>query len=504
MPRLKGRRSTCAPRSAAIPAVRSVEPSSTTTISNPGSNAWISSITLATLSSSFNAGTIAIRFSSPSCANTASRGGAGTAASSAMRSHRSAEPDELEDLTSAVSVRVLVENTLPGTSPHRLRSARIVEQLSIRGQRLVGRRDDPQLGADVEPALDPLVWVRDDRGARSRELEGPARRRRVDGRMRAPRDVEIDPRPGDCLREDVEGNIADDLRAADVPAKVLAAQGKVDLRIASARLADQRLHPLTPELVAVAVEKDVVLLLDRCRLEQLRVGGPEHGLRTACAELAQTVEPALRVGEDEVVLRGIRTVVVVEAGVHAAELRQAHRHVAVIEHHRHVEALTQPCGDPPQVRHRHGEDDHCGDVALALENAFEMTLPSWRDVAPDRLARELVTDRVLWVVLAAAKERVALQPSREAARAGEELRLAVEGVGGRPPPRRLDCAPSVGSDDEIHADLVEALPDLPPRRRAPVPEIEVGRGRDGEDLRRSGHRLSMAKGCVGPVSGPAR
>src|SRR5580765_610514 len=338
MPRLKGRRSTCAPRSAAIPAVRSVEPSSTTTMSNPGSNAWISSITRPTLPSSFSAGTMAMRFSSPSCASTASRGGEGTAASSATGCHRCAEPDELEDLASAVSVGVLIEHAFPGTSPHGFRSARIGEELSIRGQRLVGRRDDPQLGADVEPALDPLVRVRHDRRPRSSELEWPARRRRVDGRMRAPCDVEVDPRTGDGLSEDVEGNVADDLRAADVPAKVLAAESEVDLRITPARLADQRLHPLAPELVAVAIEEDVVLLLDRSRLEQLRVGGPEHGLRAAGAELAQTVEAALRVGEDEVVLRRVRTVVVVETGVHAAELRQAHGHVAVVEHDRHVEA----------------------------------------------------------------------------------------------------------------------------------------------------------------------
>src|SRR4029077_43776 len=248
MPRLKGRRSTCAPRSAAIPAVRSVEPSSTTTMSNPGSNAWISSITRPTLSSSFSAGTMAIRFSSPSWASTASRGGAGTAASSATRCHRCAEPDELENLASAVSVRVLVEHTLPGTSPHRLSGARIVEELSIRGQRLVGRRHDPQLGAAVEPALDPLVRVRHDRCPRSSELEWPARGRCVDGRVRAARDVEVDPRTGDGLSEDVERNVADDLRPADVPAKVLAAEGKVDFRITPARLADQRLHPFTPEL----------------------------------------------------------------------------------------------------------------------------------------------------------------------------------------------------------------------------------------------------------------
>src|SRR5436305_10130893 len=66
MPRLKGRRTTWAPRSAAMPAVRSIEPSSTTTTSKPGSNARISSMTRPTVASSFRAGTIAMRLSSAS------------------------------------------------------------------------------------------------------------------------------------------------------------------------------------------------------------------------------------------------------------------------------------------------------------------------------------------------------------------------------------------------------------------------------------------------------
>src|SRR5439155_7943515 len=61
MPRLKGSRSTRAPFAAAAPDVPSTEPSSITTTSRPGSNARSSSITRATLCSSFNAGTIATR-----------------------------------------------------------------------------------------------------------------------------------------------------------------------------------------------------------------------------------------------------------------------------------------------------------------------------------------------------------------------------------------------------------------------------------------------------------
>src|SRR6476659_8561 len=190
MPRLNGSRSTWAPRSAATPAVRSTEPSSTTTMSKPGSNARISPITRPTVSSSFSAGTIAMRFSSPSW--------------SATGAHRHTEADELENLARAMRIRVLVEDALPRAAPHRLGRAGIAEQLTVRGQRLVRGRDHLQLRADVEPALDAFVRVRDDRRTRRRELERAARRRRVDGRVRAPRHVEVDARARDGLGEDVE------------------------------------------------------------------------------------------------------------------------------------------------------------------------------------------------------------------------------------------------------------------------------------------------------------
>src|SRR5262245_1396835 len=147
MPRLNGSRSTCAPRSAATPAVRSIEPSSTTTTSKPGSNSRISSITRPTVSSSFSAGTIAMRWSSPSW--------------SATGAHRRTQADELEDLARAVRVGVLVENPLARATSHLLGSAGIAEQLVVRRQRLLGGGDDAHLRAELEPALDPEVRIRD-------------------------------------------------------------------------------------------------------------------------------------------------------------------------------------------------------------------------------------------------------------------------------------------------------------------------------------------------------
>src|SRR5439155_10730210 len=269
IPRLKGRGRTLAPRSAAIPAVRSVEPSSTTTMSNPRSNARISSMTRPIDASSFSEGTIAIRLSSPSWARISPEGGTGTSANSAMCGHRRGGADQIENLPGAMGIGVFVKDAFAGAPAHRLRGGRIVDQLPVCTDSLVGCRHDTQLRAGLEPALDPLLRVGDDRRSGGGQLERTTGRRRVDGRVGSARDVEVDPAARDRLREDVEGDVADHPRVPDVAAKVPAAEREVHLGLAPAGLTDERLHPLPAELVPVAVEEDVVLLLDRCRLEQL-------------------------------------------------------------------------------------------------------------------------------------------------------------------------------------------------------------------------------------------
>src|SRR2546430_2467728 len=300
--------------------------------------------------------------------------------------------------------------------------------------------------------------------------------------MRTARDVQVDPSARDRLSEDVERDIADHARISGITTEVHSTESKVDLGIASARFADERLHPFAPELVSVAVEEDIVLLLDGRWLKELRVGRPENRFRASRAQLTQTLEPTLRVREHEVVLGGIGTVVVVEPRVHASELRQAHGHVTVVEHDWDVEPLAEPSRDAAQVCHRHREDDHRCNVTFPFEKALEMPLPAGRDVAPDRLAGEPVSHRVFRALLTPPEQRVAFQSSGDPAGPGEELGFAVEGIRRRAPPRRFDRPPAVGRDDEVDADLVEALPDLPPRRRAAVTEVEVGRRRYGKDL----------------------
>src|SRR5262249_1881239 len=240
MPRLNGSRMTCAPRSAATPAVRSTDPSSTTTMSKPESNARSSSITRPTDASSLYAGTIASRFRSPRRASTAwSAGAAGAAgASSATDAHRRPDSDEVEDLTRAVRVGVLVEHALTRAPAHRLRRARIVEQVAVGGERLVRIRDDAKLRPGLEPPLDPGVGVRDDRSTCRRELERTARRGRVHRRVRPTGDVEVDARARDRLREHVERDVADETRVRGVAAEVAATEREDDVAVDARRLGD--------------------------------------------------------------------------------------------------------------------------------------------------------------------------------------------------------------------------------------------------------------------------
>src|SRR2546421_343091 len=127
MPRLNGSRSTVAPAAAATSAVRSVEPSATTTTSKSGSNARISPITAPIAPSSFSAGTIAHRFRS------------------AANSGSLAQPEQLEQPLGAPLVGVLVEHALARASAELLPLRGIAQQLPVSGERLVGVVHDEQL-----------------------------------------------------------------------------------------------------------------------------------------------------------------------------------------------------------------------------------------------------------------------------------------------------------------------------------------------------------------------
>src|SRR6185437_2761884 len=151
MPRLNGRLITCAPAAVAISTVRSVEPSDTTTTSSPGSTSWISASTRPMFRSSLKAGRTATRRTAASGARAA-----GPAETSSVDMHAHLPADDLEQSSRAVPVGVLVEDALARPAAELLRLRGVVEELAVRGDRLVRRGDDEELRAGLEPALDPL------------------------------------------------------------------------------------------------------------------------------------------------------------------------------------------------------------------------------------------------------------------------------------------------------------------------------------------------------------
>src|SRR5690348_12422223 len=126
MPRLNGSRITCAPRDAATSAVRSVEPSETTTTSSPGSSAFSSSSTRPTFRSSLNAGTIAIR-------RTAAIGAPldDGALSTSVDTCLDSEAGELEQPPRTMAIGVLVEHALARAPAELLCLTRVVEQVAV-------------------------------------------------------------------------------------------------------------------------------------------------------------------------------------------------------------------------------------------------------------------------------------------------------------------------------------------------------------------------------------
>ena len=187
----------------------------------------------------------------------------------------------------------------------------------------------------------------------------------------------------------------------------------------------------------------------------------------------------------------------VEARVHPAELGQAHRDVPVVEDDRDAVPPAQVRRNATEMGHRHGKDDD-RIRALLLDQSVEVLLPPRRHPAPDGLARHAPAEAVLGIVLGTTQVRVALHTCDGVADTGERLTLEVGRVRGCSPPGRLDRPAAVGGDDEVGTFLVEALPQLPPRRGAAVPKVEIDRGGDGEDPGRT-HPTSLSEPDYGAV-----
>src|SRR5262245_37953680 len=94
-----------------------------------------------------------------------------------------AEADQLEQSPRAINVPVLVERPLACGTAQLLGTARVVEELRVGVDRLVRGRDDEQLPAGLEPAVDSLVRIGDDRRSGHRQLERACRRGGGNGRV---------------------------------------------------------------------------------------------------------------------------------------------------------------------------------------------------------------------------------------------------------------------------------------------------------------------------------
>ncbi len=73
------------------------------------------------------------------------------------------EPHELQQPARPMRIRVLVEDALPRAPAHLLRLPGIRDQLTVRADGLLHTLDDDELATRLEPALDTLVRIRDDR-----------------------------------------------------------------------------------------------------------------------------------------------------------------------------------------------------------------------------------------------------------------------------------------------------------------------------------------------------
>ena len=313
------------------------------------------------------------------------------------------------------------------------------EQLLVRRDRLVGALDDEELACPARTS------ARSRRADSRRSSRPPSRARtaatwtRAARSHAAARDVEVDARRGDRAREDVERHVADVARARR------RRPGSRCRRARSRSSGSRRLGSTTirsiqsrAELLAVAVEEDVGRLLDRQRPEELGVGAPEDRLGAARAELAQPLEPALRVRDDEVVLARIGAVVVVEARVHAAELGQAHRHVAVVEDDRD----RRSAHEAPSATPRRWLIGTVKTTTASTSRSRSRIRSRWR-CQRGVTQRQIVSRTSLSTAVSggsSSARRMCVSPFSardEVAAAGEQLALAVARVRLGPPPRRL-------------------------------------------------------------------
>ena len=215
--------------------------------------------------------------------------------------------------------------------------AGIGDQLAVRGDRLLHALDDEQLATRLEPALDALVRIRDDRRPGRGELERARRRRSRNGRVWSSRHVEVDPRSGDRARKCVERHVPEERAPDPCPPGSRAHPARCPDRVRGSTARRPSSSSSPGETCRRSRRRRRRPPSRRPGARRTRDRRPSTTLRPARTELEQPSDPSLRVRQHQVVLPRIRAVIRVEAGVHSPELRKAHRYVAVVEDDRYAE-----------------------------------------------------------------------------------------------------------------------------------------------------------------------
>jgi len=198
---------------------------------------------------------------------------------------------------------------------------------------------------------------------------------------------------------------------------------------------------------------------------------------------SQVLQRPDRAAQHRRVLAGVGPLVDAEAGGEALELRQAGRQVAVVEEHRLAVPGDQVGGHAGHVVEGDGQEEHGVDVRLLGQQAVERRPPARGDQGLRRPADQALAERLR---LPGGGLRVrgggTPQAAGGIAQGLEQVALALDRVGDGPPPQRLDGRALIGGHDQLDADLVQALEQLPPRRRAAERLLEIKRRGDDQEF----------------------
>src|SRR5438132_804468 len=119
------------------------------------------------------------------------------------------------------------------------RRFRIIKEELVDLSRLLRGSCNHYLFTYVEPLLDAFVWLGNDAGSKGGEFEGSRGRRRVHGRVAAPRDVQVNFRAAYEATKLGIGDRSNLFRSSQRDLEISPANNKTNCRVSLARFRDQ-------------------------------------------------------------------------------------------------------------------------------------------------------------------------------------------------------------------------------------------------------------------------